>query len=169
MRKYITGLFFETAIVLGIACLIFWLLGIKYVFLLGLIVAVFNIIPYIGIFTALIISVSITFATFDGRHSLYVLIAVICVHLFDSNFLMPKIVGSQVKVNPLIIILGVVVGEMLWGIPGMFLSIPYMAMAKVIFDRVEGFQPWGILLGEEENTPAKVKSIISRLRKKEEK
>lgn len=169
IRKYITGLFFQMSIVVGIACLVFWLLGIKYIFLLGLLVGVLNLIPYIGIFTALFISVLITFATFDGAHAIYVSIAVICIHLFDSNFLMPKIVGSQVKINPLIVILGVVLGEMLWGIPGMFLSVPYIAMAKVIFDRVQGLEAWGILLGDEEHKPAEVKSLLHRFKKKEQK
>jgi putative permease len=165
IRKYITGLFFQMAIVVSIACIIFWLLGIKYVFLLGLLVGVLNLIPYVGIFTALFISVSITFATLDAKHALYVAVGVICIHLTDSNFLMPKIVGSQVKINPLIIILGVVLGEMIWGIAGMFLSVPYIAMAKVIFDRTEGLQPWGILLGDEENPPQKIKSLINKFKK----
>ena len=51
------------------------------------------------------------------------------------------------------VILGVVAGELLWGIPGMFLSIPYLAIAKVIFDRIKNLQSLGILLGEEENSP----------------
>jgi predicted PurR-regulated permease PerM len=168
VRKYITGLFIEMAIIALIGISVFFILGIKYVFLLGLLVGVLNLIPYIGIFTALLISLSITFATSDARHALYVALTIVGIHLFDSNFLMPKIVGSQVKINPLIVILGVVTGEMLWGIPGMFLSIPYIAIAKVIFDRIEGLQPWGILLGEEEHTPKKVKNIIHKLKKKEQ-
>jgi hypothetical protein len=78
-----------------------------------------------------------------------------------------QIVGSQVKINPLIVILGVIIGEMLWGISGMFLSIPYLAIAKVIFDRAEGLEPWGILLGEEEHTPKKVKRLIKKVKEKE--
>ncbi|MGZ3924530.1 MAG: AI-2E family transporter [Flavisolibacter sp.] len=167
IRKYITGLFFEMAIITAIAFGIFFMLGIKYVFLLALLVGVLNLIPYVGIFTALAISACITFATYDGQHALYVVITVIGIHLFDSNFLMPKIVGSQVKLNPLIVILGVVVGEMLWGIPGMFLAIPYLAIAKVIFDRVPNLQAWGILLGEEEHTPRKVKRMIRKVKTKE--
>ncbi len=167
IRKYITGLFLEMAIVAVIACIVFWILGIKYVFLLGLLVGILNVIPYIGIFTALVLSILITFATSDGKHALFVTISVVCIHLVDSNFLMPKIVGAQVKINPLIVILGVIIGEMLFGISGMFLSIPYLAIAKVIFDRVEGMQPWGILLGEEEHTPKKVKQIIKKIKKEE--
>lgn len=165
VRKYITGLFFQMAILVAIACLVFWLIGIKYVFLLGLLVGVLNLIPYIGIYTALFIGMCITFATSDVHHALYVAIAVICIHLIDSNYLMPKIVGSKVKINPLIIILGVVIGEMVWGIPGMFLSVPYIAMAKIIFDRVEGMQSWGILLGDEEVQPGKIKLKLGRFTK----
>ncbi|HEV7620137.1 MAG TPA: AI-2E family transporter [Flavisolibacter sp.] len=166
IKGYIVGLFFEMTIVSVIAISIFLILGIKYVFLLGLIIGVFNVIPYVGIFTALFISVSVTFATTDYRHALFVGISIVCIHLFDSNFLMPRIVGSHVKINPLIVILGVVAGEMLWGIPGMFLSIPYLAIAKVIFDRVEGMQPWGILLGEEEAPPRKIKPLAKWMKKK---
>jgi len=157
IRKYITGLFFELAILVGISCLVFWILGIKYVFLLGLIVGFFNLIPYVGIFTALAISTVITFATVDATHALYVAIAVVCIHLIDSNLLMPKIVGSQVKINPLMVVLGVVAGELMWGIPGMFLSIPYLAIAKVIFDRINNLQSLGILLGDEEVKPQSLK------------
>ena len=162
IRKYITGLFFEMAILVAVACLVFWILGIKYVFLLGLIVGVFNLIPYVGIYTALIISMAITFATVDASHALYVAIAIIGIHLVDSNLLMPKIVGSKVKINPLMVILGVVAGELLWGIPGMFLSIPYLAIAKVIFERIKNLQSLGILLGDEEDKP---KSLHSKNKK----
>lgn len=158
VRKYIVGLFFEMAILVALSSLVFWLIGIKYVFLLALLVGVLNLIPYLGIYTALFIGVCITFATSDPHHALYLAIAVIGIHLVDSNFLMPKIVGSQIRINPLIIILGVVVGEMLWGITGMFLSVPYLAMAKIIFDRAEGMKAWGILLGEEkEESGRKIK------------
>jgi len=89
-----------------------------------------------------------------------VAIAVIGIHIVDSNFLMPKIVGSKVKINPLMVILGVVAGELLWGIPGMFLSIPYLAIAKVIFDRIKNLQSLGILLGDEETKPKNFRKRI---------
>ncbi|MEO6136266.1 MAG: AI-2E family transporter [Ginsengibacter sp.] len=162
IRKYITGLFFEMAILVVASCIVFAILGIKYVFLLGLIVGVFNLIPYVGIFSALAISTAITFATVGSTQALYVAIAIIFIHLIDSNFLMPKIVGSKIRINPLMVILGVVAGELLWGIPGMFLSIPYIAIAKVIFDRIENLQSLGILLGDEKVEP---KSLRRRNKK----
>ena len=166
VRKYITGLFFQMTILVALSSLVFWLIDIKYVFLLALLLGVLNLIPYLGIYTALFFGICITFATSDPHHALYLAIAVIGIHMVDSNFIMPKIVGSQIRVNPLIIILGVVVGEMIWGIPGMFLSVSYLAMAKIIFDRVEGLKPWGILLGDEA-TP--IKTIKLKFGKSEKK
>jgi predicted PurR-regulated permease PerM len=154
-------------IVAAIAMIIFLLIGIKYVILLALIVGIFNLIPYVGIFTALLISMIVTFSTSDLRHTLFVGGGIVLIHLFDSNILMPRIVGSHVRINPLFVILGVVSGELLWGVTGMFLAIPYLAIAKVIFDRVEGLQPWGILLGEEEHTPKKIKPLQRWMKRKE--
>lgn len=159
IRSYVVGLFFEMVIVAASAITIFLLIGVKYAFLLGLLVGVFNVVPYVGIFSALVISALVTVATSAPIDAVYVAISVVVIHLVDSNFLMPKIVGSHVQINPLIVVLGVVAGELLWGIPGMFLAIPYLAVAKVIFDRVEGLQPWGILLGDEEKLPAKARPL----------
>jgi predicted PurR-regulated permease PerM len=151
LRKYITGLFIEMCIVSVGVCLALWALGIKYALLLGLITGLFNIIPYIGIFTAMLISVLITFATAAAAGKvLLVLMTLIVTHLVDSNILLPAIVGSKVKINPLITVLGVVLGEMIWGVSGMFLSIPVIAVLKIIFDRIDSLKPWGILLGEQE-------------------
>jgi len=149
LRKYIVGLLIEMCIVSVFVCLAFWVLGIKYAILLGLITGLFNIIPYIGIFTAMLTSVLITFATAAVTGKLLLVIGVLVItHLVDSNILLPVIVGSKVKINPLITVLGVVLGEMIWGISGMFLSIPVIAVLKIIFDRVESLKPWGLLLGE---------------------
>ena len=153
LRKYITGLLIEMCVVSVVVCVAFWILGIKYAVLLGLITGLFNVIPYIGIFTAMLISVLITFATaaVTGK-LLLVIITLVVTHLVDSNILLPAIVGSKVKINPLMTVLGVVFGEMIWGVTGMFLSIPVIAVLKIIFDRIDSLKPWGILLGEEEKT-----------------
>ncbi len=151
IRQYIVGIFFQMTIVSVVLCLAFWILGIKYAILLGLITGVFNIVPYLGIFTALVISCIITFATSGALGTVFIVaIIIIVMHLIDSNILLPLIVGSKVKINALITVLGVVIGELIWGIPGMFLSIPIIAVLKIIFERVDAFNPWAIILGDEE-------------------
>lgn len=164
IKKYITGLFLQMLIVTILMVSVLSLLGVKYAILLGLIAGIFNIIPYLGISTSLIISALITFATAGATKALFVIFAFIGVHTIDGNLLMPLIVGSKVKINALFAFIGIVVGEMIWGISGMFLCIPYIAMLKIIFERIDGLQPWGMLLGEEQKPPRKRK--IYQLTKK---
>ncbi|MDB4926916.1 AI-2E family transporter [Mucilaginibacter sp.] len=147
LRQYILGLLLEMIIVACVACTAFWVIGIKYAALLGIIVGLFNIIPYLGIFTALFLSVLITFATGPVGNAVEVGISVIIIHALDANVLLPAVVGSKVRLNALITFLGIVLGEMIWGLSGMFLSIPIMAIFKIIFDRIESTKPWGYLLG----------------------
>ncbi|RYF95922.1 MAG: AI-2E family transporter [Chitinophagaceae bacterium] len=162
VRKYILGLLLEMLIVSAAFCIAFLLLGIKYAILLGLIAGIFNLIPYIGIFTSLVLSTFITFATGAATAKILIVVAIYFgIHLVDSNVLLPLIVGSKVRINALVTVLGVILGEMVWGISGMFLSIPVIAISKIIFDRVESLKPWGLLLGEEEeNKPKSKKRII---------
>lgn len=147
LRHYILGLIIEMVVVAAIACMVFWLIGIKYAVLLGLLVGLFNIIPYLGIFAAFVLSVLITFATGPIENAVWVGVSVIVIHIVDSNFLLPTIVGSKVRLNALITFLGIILGEMMWGLSGMFLSIPIIAIFKIIFDRIEPLKPWGYLLG----------------------
>lgn len=79
----------------------------------------------------------------------------LAVQFIDNNFLVPMIVGSKVKVNALVSIVGVLIGGALAGVSGMFLSIPAIALMKVVFDRVEGLEPWGILIGDDQPDDAK--------------
>jgi len=163
IRKYVTGILIEMTIVSSSISIIFSLLGVKYAVLLGLITGLFNIIPYIGMLTAMIISAMITFATTAATAKVIWIIAVMFgVHVIDYNILLPVIVGSKVKINAMITLFGIIVGEMLWGIAGMFLSIPVIAVTKIIFDRVEALKPWGMLMGEE--TMAR-KSLLKRRKK----
>jgi predicted PurR-regulated permease PerM len=157
IRKYIVGLLIEMAIVaIGVSAA-FTFMGVRYAILLGLLTGLLNIIPYIGIFTALVISAVVTLGTSpDATQAVWVIVTLVVTHLIDSNVLLPMVVGSKVRINALITVLGVVAGEMIWGIPGMFLSIPCIAVLKIIFDRVESLQPWGIILGDEEKKQNKL-------------
>lgn len=168
VRKYILGLMLEMLIVSAALCISFLILGVKYALLLGIMTGILNMIPYIGIFTSLLLGTFITFATgATATKVLLVLIVFIVVHLIDSNVLLPLIVGSKVRINALITVLGVIGGEMTWGIAGMFLSIPVIAIAKIIFDRVDTLQPWGLLLGEEkEEKPKSKRKIIAEAEQK---
>lgn len=154
IKGYVTGLFIEMLIVAILNCTGFLILGVKYAMLLGILAAILNLIPYLGIFTACLISMLITLSTNSPGTVLGVAIVLVIVHLLDSNIVLPRVVGSKVKINAMVTILSVIVGSMVWGIPGMFLAIPIIAILKVVFDGVESLQNWGLLLGDETETAA---------------
>jgi predicted PurR-regulated permease PerM len=162
IRQYILGLLLEMVIVAAATCLALWILGVKYAILLGLLTGLFNIIPYIGIFTATLLSTLVTFATAGAAKLLLVIGTILGIHLIDSNVLLPVIVGSKVRVNALITVLAVIIGEAVWGIPGTFLALPVVAITKIIFDRIESLKPWGMLFGDErdEKHPEPLKEEI---------
>jgi predicted PurR-regulated permease PerM len=149
MKNYVLGLLMEM-LILGL--LIFTtlsIMGIKYALLMAVMAGVLNIIPYLGIYTALALSMLITFANGTTAQVLGIGIVFIAAHFIDANIILPRIVGGQVKLNPLITILAVLIGNLLWGIPGMFLFIPLIAILRIISEEVEDLKPWSILIGED--------------------
>lgn len=164
IKRYILGLFLQMLIVATLLTIALTLIGVKYALLLGMIAGIFNLVPYVGIFSALLISVLITFATAGAAKVLFVIVCFVAVHALDGNILMPLVVGSKVKINALFAFIGIVIGEMIWGISGMFLCIPYLAMLKIIFDRIDELKPWGILLGEQRK-PGKKRKVYQLTKK----
>jgi len=164
IRQYILGLLLEMVIVATASGLALWMLGVEYALLLGLLIGLFNLIPYIGIACALVLSTVVTFASAGTAKLVLVICTIVGIHLVDSNVLLPVIVGSKVRINALITILGVIVGENVWGITGTFLAIPVIAIIKIVFDRIEPLKPWGMLLGDErdEKQPEPLKQEIKQ-------
>lgn len=163
IQNYLIGLMLEAAIVAILNAVGLLILGIEYAILLGILGALLNLIPYIGGVVATALPMIIALTTKSPEYALYVLIVYILVQFIDNNFLVPKIVASKVKINALVSIVVVLIGGALWGIPGMFLSIPLIAIVKVMFDRIEPLKPWGFLLGD--TMPAMVKFKVSMPKK----
>jgi len=153
INSYVIGLLTEMIIVAVVNSATLAIIGIPYALFLGVLAAVLNIIPYLGIYSATALSMLITFANGSGSQALAVGIVFLIIHFIDANILLPRIVGKRVKMNPFITIVAVVVGNLLWGIPGMFLFIPLTAIIKIISERVDGLKPWAILIGEDVKEP----------------
>jgi predicted PurR-regulated permease PerM len=149
IQTYLIGLFFELLIVAILNSAGLLLLGIQYAVILGIIGAILNLIPYLGGIIAIALPMIIAFITKDSISSP---ILVFCVYgliqFIDNNFIIPKIVASRVRINALISIIVVFIGGSIWGVSGMFLSIPIIAIIKVICDQIEVLKPWGFLLGD---------------------
>ena len=150
INSYVLGLVIEMLLLSVVNCTMFLIMGIQYALLLGVMAAVLNIIPYLGIYTSIVITMLVTFANSSGSLALEAGVGLFIVHLLDSNILFPRVVGGRVKMNPFISIVAVIIGEFVWGIPGMFLFIPIMGITKLVCERVPGLEAWALLIGTEE-------------------
>lgn len=150
IKGYLIGLMIQISYVIVLLGGLLLLFGIKHALLIGVIFAILNLIPYIGALIGNIIGVLLTLTNSQEILPVFIVLGVIAaVQFLDNNILMPRIVGSKVRINAFAAIIGVFVAGSLDGLTGMFLALPMIAILKVIFDRSEMFKPWGILLGDE--------------------
>lgn len=159
INSYVAGLLLEMVIMSIANTALLLILGVQYAVLLGVMAAVLNIIPYIGIYSATAFIILITFANSTGNLAIQAGAGMLVLHMIDSNVLMPRIVGARVKMNPFITVLAVIVGEYVWGISGMFLFIPIVGIIKLICERVEGLEAWAILIGVDEGVKRPKKKV----------
>lgn len=166
IHGYIIGLFIEMLAVAFAYCSALFIIGVKYAILLGVIGAILNLIPYLGIFVACLLTALITFSTNTPSAVLWSVVAILVIHLTDANILLPKIVGSKIKINAMTTIMGVIVGEAIWGIPGMFLAVPGLAILKVIFEDIPAFLPFAVLMDDDHHSIPTKKPVLQRLANK---
>jgi AI-2 transport protein TqsA len=149
INSYVLGLLIEMVVV---AVLIFgslMIIGVKYALLIGVMAGILNVIPYLGIYVSMGIAMLIAAATGSTGQVVAVVIVFLVTHFADANFILPHVVGGKMKMNPFITILAVLIGHLVWGIPGMFLFIPLTAMIRIISEEVTDMKPWAFLIGEE--------------------
>lgn len=126
---------FLDAIVVGVLTSIAMsILGVKYAVLLGCMIGLFNLIPYIGAIIAVVIAGIITLLTGGISQAIWMLVIVTILQQIDANIINPKIVGNSLKINPILVILAVTVGGAYFGIIGMFLAVPIIAVIKVLIE-----------------------------------
>jgi predicted PurR-regulated permease PerM len=160
-QKYLTGLLIDITILAVLNSIGFLILGINHAILLGVIAAILNIIPYIGVLIGSIFPIAMALLTHDNIWvAVGALSVCVAVQFLDNNFITPNIVGSAVSINPFATIIALLVGGMIWGVIGMMLFIPFLGMLKVVLDNVESLKPIGYLIGEEERMKKQKKQIF---------
>jgi predicted PurR-regulated permease PerM len=127
--------------------LLFWILGIKYFYFIGAISGFVNLIPYLGVFLALLPPFAGGIGTLDKAGFLYVTIAVIGMHLLTTNLVYPKFIGERLQLNPLAVSISLLFWAWIWGAPGLVLAIPLLGATKIICDRIEPLNSVGSWLG----------------------
>ncbi|MCX2741653.1 AI-2E family transporter [Pontibacter anaerobius] len=165
IKSYLFGLLIQVSYMTVLLGGLLLIIGIKHALLIGLIFAFLNLIPYVGALLGNIIGVLLTLASSSELWPVFAVLGTITfVQFLDNNILMPRIVGSKVKLNALATIVGVIVGGEIAGVAGMFLSLPIIAVLKVVFDRTEQFRQWGVLFGDErpERSPMEVPPLRTK-------
>jgi predicted PurR-regulated permease PerM len=158
IQSYLIGLLIEVGIIAFLYTVGLLFLGIEYALILGILGALLNLIPYLGSIIAASIPMIIAIVTKPSPwFALLVLALYVFIQFIDNNFIVPKIVASKVKINALASIIAVITFGSLWGISGMLVAIPLIAIVKLIFDHIESLKPWGFLLGDSMPPVIKIK------------
>src|SRR5699024_1473687 len=129
------------------------LAGLYNAIFLSLIAALLSIIPYIGNMISLALFLLMAMAQ-GGGGSLYItiFIVVILTQFIESYLLQPLIVEHRVDIHPFFTVVIIIIGWLLWGIPGMILAIPLLGMVKIVFSHIKVLEPYAYLIGDTRDT-----------------
>lgn len=130
--NFLAGQFLDGIIIGIITSIAMSIIGVKYAVLLGFMIGIFNLIPYFGAIIAVAIAALITLLTGGLGQCLIMVIVVIILQQIDANIINPKILGNSLKISPLLVIFAVPVGGAYFGFWGMFLSVPIVAVIKLL-------------------------------------
>jgi predicted PurR-regulated permease PerM len=136
-------------VILGLTSTIaFWILGVPYFYVIGMISGLVSLLPYLGIVLAILPPVVVSMGSLSVKTFVAIVSVVAISHVIALNVLYPKIIGRRLQLNPLAVTLALLFWGWLWGSMGLILAVPLTAAMKIIFDHVESLQSWGNWLGE---------------------
>jgi predicted PurR-regulated permease PerM len=151
-QRYLKGIMLDVAILSVLNSTGFLLLGLEHAILFGVLAAMLNIIPYVGVLIGSLLPVAMALVTKDQiGYAIGAAGVCLVVQFIDNNFITPYVVGSSVSINPLTATLVLIASAAIWGVAGMIICIPLTGMIKVVCDNVDSLKPYGFLIGEEVN------------------
>ena len=148
IRSYIVanvGIGLLNSVICGI---VFWVLGIKYFYFIGVVSGFLSLIPYLGVFLALLPPLGGGVEVLNKTGVLLVFVVVVGLHLVTMNLVYPKVIGGRLSLNPLAVSLSLLFWSWIWGAPGLILAIPILGAGKIICDHVEPLRGLGYWLGD---------------------
>lgn len=171
-KRYMGGIVMVVSILCVLNSVGLLIVGIQYPIMFGVISALMNFIPYFGTLIGGAIPLIFALLTEESlRYPVGVVILFLIIQFIENNILTPNIVGGQLNINPFFIILIIIIGGILWGMPGMIVSVPFLGMFKIMCDNSESLKAYSFLLstqGTEKHsiTFKKVKGIFKRKKDK---
>jgi predicted PurR-regulated permease PerM len=148
IRSFIVGNVLIGVMCAAVSTAVFWYLGLPYFYFLGVISGFMSLIPYLGVFLALLPPLAAGFGIVDKTGFLIIVLSVIGLHLLTMNALYPKIVGKRLRLNPLVVTLALFFWAWIWGAMGLILAVPLVGATKIICDYVDSLRGFGAWLGE---------------------
>lgn len=149
IQSYMYGLLIELLIVASLNTIALFMLGVQYAVLMGILGALLNVLPFFGGILAALLPIMVATITKDGYNTqIGIAVSYMVIQFIDNHFLVPYIVSAKVRINALLSVVAVLLGGAVWGLSGMFLSIPFIGVLKIVFDRIPEMRPWGRLLGD---------------------
>ena len=147
-QQYITGLGLMIACLWIMYSIGFSIVGVKYAVLFAVICGLLEIVPFIGNLTGNLLAILMVIIQGGGTGMIFgVIITYLVIQFLQTYLLEPLVVGAEVNINPLFTIIVLVLGELIWQIPGMILAIPLLGIVKIICDHVPQLRPYGYLIG----------------------
>jgi len=148
IRAFVVGNFILGLLLTVLSSILFWLMRLHFPLLVGPLSGFLSLVPYVGLPLAMV--PPLFAALGPNRLSVYVLVmvGVALLHLLALNLLYPKVVGSRVHLNPLVVTFSLMLWGFLWDAPGLILAIPMTAALKAVCDNVKGLRPFGKFLGD---------------------
>jgi len=165
-QKYVSGLGMMIVMLWVMYGIGFSIVGVKNAVFFAILCGILEIVPFVGNLTGTALTIIGSVTQGGGNMVAGILITYAIVQFVQTYLLEPLVVGSAENINPLFTIIILLVGELVWGIPGMVLALPLLGIAKVVFDNIEPLKPYGYLIGkskkkDDENMMTKIKKWFS--------
>jgi predicted PurR-regulated permease PerM len=148
VRRFLVGSLLVGIFMGAVSSFIFAMLRLPYFYFVGFLSGFLSLVPYLGIVLALLPPLVAGAEMMSAQQILWIVASVIILHLVALNLLYPKLLGNRLKLNPLAVTVALLFWGWLWGGIGLILALPITGAMKIIFDRVESLQPYGVWMGE---------------------
>jgi predicted PurR-regulated permease PerM len=136
----------------ALSWVVLFLFGVPYSFLLGTLVGILTVIPEVGFVVSLVPVIVVAVAAGVSLLSVTcLLLSFFVIHLIEANVFSPKLVGHKLNINVLASFIGLFGGGLIWGVWGMFLSVPVLGVLRIVLSAIPSLQTWGELLAERED------------------
>lgn len=132
--KYVSSQVLDAILVSIIMTIALTIMKVNYALLLGVIIGIFNLIPFFGAIVAVGLTGIITIFTGGLSQAIWVVVVLVILQQIDANIINPKIVGDALEISKILIIFSVTIAGAYFGVLGMFLGVPIVATIKMMLD-----------------------------------